>query len=88
MLRRILSKHPLIQALHYYAGNNDDANAFAGIKKRLEELEKQRNLPGNRLFYLSVSPNFFPIIVKQLGQAGMIRSWCALNALVWYARDH
>ncbi len=75
-----LAKHPLIQALHYYAGNNDDANAFNGLKGRLEELERLRNLPGNRLYYLSVAPNFFPIIVKQLGQAGLVKP---RNAPTW-----
>ena len=67
-----LAQNPLIQALHYVAGNNDDAAAYAGLKRRLEELEQQRKLSGNRMFYLSVSPNFFPVIVKQLGQAKLI----------------
>ena len=67
-----LAHHPLIQSLYYQAGNNDDAKSFAGLKQRLQELDQKHNIPGNRLFYLSVAPNFFPVIVKQLGAGGMV----------------
>ena len=67
-----LASHPVIQALHYVAGNNDDAESFKKLKEKLTELDGARQLGGNRLFYLSVTPTFFPVIVRQLGQAGLI----------------
>ena len=70
--KRLLAGNPLVKALYYQAGDNDNPASFAGLKQRLQELDKSLNLPGNRLFYLSVSPEFFPIIIKQLGQAGLI----------------
>ncbi len=63
---------PLVQALHYHPGDADDPAAFAGLREKIESLERARQLPGNRLFYLSVAPTFFPIIVKQLAAAGLI----------------
>jgi glucose-6-phosphate 1-dehydrogenase len=63
---------PLVQALHYQAGDVDDAASFAALRAKIEALEQARRLPGNRLFYLSVAPSFFPIIVKQLAAAGLI----------------
>src|ERR1043165_7128992 len=67
-----LANHPVIKALHYVAGNNDDAASFGRLKAKMAELDQSRQLGGNRLFYLSVTPSFFPVIIKQLGQAGMI----------------
>ncbi len=64
--------HPVLQSLFYQAGNNDDADSFAKLKARLVEIEASRELPGNRLFYLSVAPNFFPIIINNLKAAGLI----------------
>ena len=67
-----ITDSPIIKNLHYVAGDNDDAASFQRLKEKLLELEKAQNMPGNRLFYLSVSPSFFPIIVKQLSDAGLI----------------
>ena len=61
----------LVRSLYYQAGNNDDAASFQKLRARLEEIEKKNGLPGNRLFYLSVSPEFFPVIIEQLGAAGL-----------------
>jgi glucose-6-phosphate 1-dehydrogenase len=60
-------------SLFYVAGNNDDAESFARLKRRLEAIERERGLPGNRLYYLSVAPDFFGLIVAQLGKHGMIQ---------------
>ncbi len=68
----IAADHALVKALHYSAGNNDDAESFKRLKARLDELDQKLNLPGNRLFYLSVAPRFFTTIIKQLKEAGMI----------------
>ncbi|HVO32149.1 MAG TPA: glucose-6-phosphate dehydrogenase [bacterium] len=62
----------LVRSLYYQAGNNDDLKSFQNLKARLEQIEKEQGLPGNRLFYLSVSPEFFPVIIQQLGAAGLI----------------
>jgi len=64
---------PVVGALHYQAGDVSDPESFVRLKERLDAIEKERGLPGNRLFYLSVAPDFFPVILKNLSAAGLIR---------------
>ncbi len=62
----------LVSALHYQPGNNDNLASFKRLKEKLDKLDKERNLPGNRLFYLSVAPEFFTTIIQNLHAAGLI----------------
>ncbi len=64
--------HPLVQALHYQAGDADNPASFEALKAKIEALEQARDLPGNRLFYLSVAPSFFTIIVAHLAATELI----------------
>ena len=57
--------------IFYQEGSYDDPAAYAALKKRLEEIEAQLGLPGNRVFYLSIPPSSFATVVKQLGAAGL-----------------
>lgn len=66
----------LIGALFSQQGDNDDPKAFATLHERLDAIEAQLQLPGNRLFYLSVAPEFFAPIIRNLDAAGLIRSRC------------
>src|SRR5512147_735002 len=43
--------------LFYVSGGNDDPNTFATLKTRTEEIERNLQLPGNRIFYLSIPPS-------------------------------
>jgi glucose-6-phosphate 1-dehydrogenase len=63
----------IIQALYYQAGDADDPASFKALRERIETIERERGLPGNRLFYLSVAPEFFPLILEHLAAAGLIR---------------
>lgn len=65
--------HPLVQALHYHAGAGDDPEAIGALRARLEEIEREHELPGNRLFYLSVAPTLFTALVRNLSAGGLIR---------------
>lgn len=58
--------------LYYQQGGFDDPEAFQRLKVRLESIEKERGLPGNRLFYLSTPPSVFAPIVQNLGKAGLV----------------
>ncbi|MCA2619773.1 MAG: glucose-6-phosphate dehydrogenase [Microcystis aeruginosa Ma_QC_Ch_20071001_S25] len=60
------------QGLYYFPGNMDDPESYAKMKVFLEELDGMRGTRGNRVFYLAVSPNFFPPGLKNLGAAGML----------------
>ncbi len=69
---QIADDDPLIASLHYHGGDADKPESFQSLKAMIEAIESERSLPGNRLFYLSVAPELFTIIVEQLAAAGLI----------------
>jgi glucose-6-phosphate 1-dehydrogenase len=78
--------------LFYNAGDYADPQAYDALCKRLEELEKEKNLGGNRLFYLSTPPEVYPEIIKQLGKACLSRpsnenSWVRVIIEKPFGRD-
>lgn len=64
--------HPLLTSLFYQAGNNDDPASFDALRARIEGLERERDLAGNRLYYFSVAPQFFPALLRNLAGTGLI----------------
>jgi glucose-6-phosphate 1-dehydrogenase len=78
--------------LHYLPGDYADQNSFAQLAKRLAEIDAEKNLGGNRLFYLSTPPEVYPDIVEQLGRAGLARpnnpgSWVRIIIEKPFGRD-
>jgi glucose-6-phosphate 1-dehydrogenase len=61
----------LAERLYYMSGDFDDDGTYAQLKKRIEELDKERKAEGNYVFYLATAPNYFAPIVQQLGKAGL-----------------
>ncbi|HTU32608.1 MAG TPA: glucose-6-phosphate dehydrogenase [Candidatus Acidoferrum sp.] len=59
------------QSLCYFTGDYDDPQAYQQLGQRLEELDREGQLGGNRLFYLAVPPEVYLRIVDQLGKAGL-----------------
>ncbi len=59
------------QGLFYSPGNFDDPAAYQQLKTLLDQLDKDRGIAGNRLFYLATAPEYFPVIIQQLGGAGL-----------------
>ena len=52
-----------------------DVNApddYTKLARTIEEVEKRRGLPGNRLYYLAVPPGVFPVILRNLRAAGLL----------------
>lgn len=62
-----------VQGLFYSPGDIDDPQTFARLKELLETIDRERGTSGNYIFYLATLPSFFPIIVEQLGQAGLVK---------------
>ena len=78
--------------LFYSPGDYSDQQAYAQLAKRIAELDAQKNLGGNRLFYLSTPPEVYPDIVEQLGRAGLSRpanpkSWVRIIIEKPFGRD-
>jgi glucose-6-phosphate 1-dehydrogenase len=60
--------------LYYVSGDFNDPALYKKIQDQLVLVDKDHGTCGNRLFYLATSPTFFPIVVKQLGAAGLTNS--------------
>ena len=85
-MREAVEKHSRIQpideevwtdfaaGLRYCAGDFNDPATFQDLKRVLEEMDKARATRGNRLFYFATPPSTFPVLLKQLKDAGLIRS--------------
>jgi glucose-6-phosphate 1-dehydrogenase len=78
--------------LYYSAGEYGDLNSYAQLAKRLAEIDAEKKLGGNRLFYLSTPPEVYPDIVQQLGRAGLARptnpnSWVRIIIEKPFGRD-
>jgi glucose-6-phosphate 1-dehydrogenase len=60
------------KGLYYCPGDIDNPESYQKLKGFLAELDEERRTRGNHIFYLSVSPNFFPEAIRQLGAAQML----------------
>ena len=60
------------KGLYYCPGDIDNPESYQKLKAFLAELDAERRTRGNHIFYLSVSPNFFPEAIRQLGAAQML----------------
>ena len=62
-----------VERIHYVSIDSyEDERALGDLGKRLEEIESELGLPGNRLFYLATPPSGFGPIVRALGGAGLV----------------
>ncbi len=59
--------------IDYHRGDARTREDFDAIKRTIETQEKQRGLPGKRLFYLAVAPDLFAPIAEQLHAAGLLQ---------------
>ena len=62
----------LTQRASYQQVNFDQPDSFAALKTRIEQIEKDKQSSGNRLFYLAVAPSFIATVAEQLGQVGLL----------------
>ena len=62
----------LLQRIHYVRGDFQDAASYQRLAAQLEQVDRDRNTGGNRLFYLAVSPLFFADIVSRLNAEGLV----------------
>jgi glucose-6-phosphate 1-dehydrogenase len=74
------SRRPLDEAawqtfassLCFVPGSLDDPKAFGPLGSKLDLVEHERGLPGNRIYYLAVPPTMFVPTVKQLARAKFV----------------
>jgi glucose-6-phosphate 1-dehydrogenase len=57
----------LADGMRYIATDFADEHGEEELEQTLTELDKERGLGGNRVFYLAIPPSVFPVVVKALG---------------------
>ncbi|HLN27242.1 MAG TPA: glucose-6-phosphate dehydrogenase [Gemmataceae bacterium] len=60
------------RALFYVCGSFNDARAYDQLKARLEAVDLQFGIPGSRVYYLSIPPQFVQSCVEHLKTAGLV----------------
>jgi glucose-6-phosphate 1-dehydrogenase len=58
--------------LYYHQADFDSNEGYEKLRALLDELDVKFGTKGNRVFYLSTQPSFFPMIVDKLHEHGMI----------------
>jgi glucose-6-phosphate 1-dehydrogenase len=64
-------KTEFLKCLRYFSGNYDDPEAFRRLAQRLDELDGEGQLGGNRLYYLATPPEVYLHVIEQLKKAGL-----------------
>ena len=53
-------------SVHYHRSPFDDAEGYRTLAAEMDRLDKERGTAGNRLYYLAVAPDQFPVILDHL----------------------
>ena len=61
----------LLANMRYVAGTFDEDSVYDGLGGLLDGFDQDAGQPLNRVFYLSTAPEFFPVIIEQLGHHGL-----------------
>ncbi|HXW61380.1 MAG TPA: glucose-6-phosphate dehydrogenase [Candidatus Acidoferrales bacterium] len=61
----------IVNRMHYVSGDFRDAGLYAKLAAVLDQVQKDEGTEGNCLFYLAISPEFFPTVVQHLGAADL-----------------
>ncbi|WP_072688761.1 glucose-6-phosphate dehydrogenase [Rhodococcus marinonascens] len=64
----------LSKGLRFVQGTFDDPDAFDKLSSTLAELDRERGTGGNHGFYLAIPPAAFPVVLKQLSEAGLAQA--------------
>jgi glucose-6-phosphate 1-dehydrogenase len=68
----------LAESMHYVATDFADEGGEARLEELVERLDTERNLGGNRVYYLAVPPAAFTVIVEALGKRPAGKGWTRL----------
>jgi glucose-6-phosphate 1-dehydrogenase len=62
------------QNLHYVAGDPSGPDLYMRLRQRIEEIERTRGGPANRIYYCATPPSLYDDIIGNLGEAGLAQT--------------
>ncbi len=85
-------RQEFLDHLCYFHGNYNDPESYKRLAERLEVLDRESQLGGNRLFYLATPPEVYEDVIEQLGRSGLSRpkngdSWARIIVEKPFGRD-
>ena len=60
------------EQLFYHQSDFDNDEGYESLQVFLQKLDHQLGTKGNRVFYLSIQPSYFPLVVEKLSQHKLI----------------
>lgn len=69
--------------IFYHCSEFHDDAGYDSLLKRLEGLDKEFHTKGNRLYYLSTQPSFFPLIIAKLKDHSLLYNYSSSFDDVW-----
>ncbi len=64
----------LVAGFRYVAGDYGEHETFERLKEVLDEVDSDRGIGGNRVYYLATVPTVFADVADELGEHGMAKS--------------
>jgi glucose-6-phosphate 1-dehydrogenase len=61
----------LLANVRYVSGTFDEKDLYDRLSRQVAEFDEQADVPLNRCYYLSTAPEFFPVIIRALGEHGL-----------------
>jgi glucose-6-phosphate 1-dehydrogenase len=85
-------KSEFLKHLNYFTGEYNDPAVFRSLAQRLEQIDGESQLGGNRLFYLATPPEVYLHVIEQLKVAGLTKpktekSWTRIIIEKPFGRD-
>ncbi len=76
-------------SIFYHNIREGRPDEYEGFRARIEEMERARDLPQNRAFYLAIPPGAFPATIEGLGGAGLNKTsgWTRIVIEKPFGRD-
>jgi glucose-6-phosphate 1-dehydrogenase len=63
----------LLDHVYYIPASFDDPEGYKALAEKLDKIDERAGQPLNRAYYLSTAPEYFPVIIGQLKEAGLHR---------------
>jgi glucose-6-phosphate 1-dehydrogenase len=58
--------------LYFVAGKFETPATFAGLREKLDGLDRTNGTRGSRIYYLAIPPSTFPMVGENLARAGLV----------------
>ena len=62
-----------VRRLYYVSSTFENANGYRELRTLLENADKEHGTRGNYFYYLATAPEYFSEVIRQLGDAGLVR---------------